>query len=107
MSTDTDPEFITPAEVPLGDPWQEPDPVEGDAPVRMASRATISPKVIANLIVTLITFAATHYAIEVDPELAAAISAVLGAVAGYIAPPGNVETEPVPYQQTDDVFQAR
>lgn len=56
----------------------------------------ISPKVLADLLVSFVTFALTAGVIEIDPVLAATISKLLGSLAAVIAPPGNVEIDAVP-----------
>ena len=65
--------------------------------VKLKTRG-ISPKVIADLIVSALAFALTAGVIDIDPELAAVISKLLGTLAGVIAGPGKVEpvlAEPV------------
>ena len=55
----------------------------------------ISPKVLADLVISLLTFALTAGVIELDPVLAAGISKFLGTVAAVIAGPGEVEYDGV------------
>lgn len=52
----------------------------------------LSPKVVADFIVTVAAFAFANFAINIDPEYAAAAAKVLGSFAGYLTPPGQVVT---------------
>lgn len=51
----------------------------------------ISPKVLLDLLVTIVSFILTYYAIDLDPEVAALISKALGTGAGVLASPGTIE----------------
>ena len=53
----------------------------------------ISPKLIADLLTTIVSFAVTYYGIELDAEVAAAVSKAIGFLAGVIVGPGTVEVE--------------
>lgn len=50
----------------------------------------ISPKVIADLIVSVVSFAVLNYGASLDPEVAALIGKTLGTVGGVFAGPGTV-----------------
>lgn len=50
-----------------------------------------SPKLVVDLVTTIIAFLITKYAAGLDPVTAAAISKGLGTLAGVFAPPGTVE----------------
>jgi hypothetical protein len=50
----------------------------------------ISPKVIADLVVSVLTFILTAGVVELDPATAALISKALGTLAGIAARPGAV-----------------
>jgi len=50
----------------------------------------ISPKLIADLIVSVGTYLLGHYAASIDATTAALIAKGLGAVAAYVAHPGTV-----------------
>lgn len=52
----------------------------------------LSPKVAADFIVTVLAFVFANFAINIDPEYAAAVAKVLGSLAGYLASPGQVVT---------------
>lgn len=51
----------------------------------------VSPKVPVQAIVTVATFLAAYFGVELSPEASAALAAVLGVVGGYVAPPGDVK----------------
>jgi hypothetical protein len=55
--------------------------------------AAPDPKVIAQAVVTLVTFALTYFGIDLDPEVAGAISLVLGVLAGYVIRPAETIRE--------------
>jgi len=50
----------------------------------------ISPKVLADLIVSVLTFALVYFGIEVDAVLSATIAKAAGAMTAILAPPGDV-----------------
>lgn len=58
----------------------------------MSKQIGISPKVIADLIVSVLGFVLAHYAVELDPEVAAAIGKVAGSIAAFFTSPGTVVT---------------
>jgi hypothetical protein len=60
---------------------------------RAIKQVNISPKLIADALVSIGTFALTYFALDFDPEVAAAISKVLGFLAGTIPSPGEVVVE--------------
>jgi hypothetical protein len=59
----------------------------------MPRQIGLSPKVLAQLLAAAVTWALGYFAIDLTPELSAAIAAVVGAIAGYQAPAGAVAHE--------------
>lgn len=55
----------------------------------------ISPKLLADLIVSVLTFLLTYFGVELDPTLSAAIAKLAGFAAGAIVGPGRVVVEKV------------
>ena len=50
----------------------------------------LSPKVIADLLTTIIAFVLSASVVQLDPVLAAAVSKALGTLSGIVAGPGQV-----------------
>lgn len=53
-----------------------------------------SPKLLADLVVSVVTFAVAYFGVELDPALSAAIAKAVGLLAGVIVGPGDVEVVP-------------
>jgi hypothetical protein len=51
----------------------------------------ISPKLLADFVVSAISFVALYFGVDLDPEVAAALAKVVGFIAGYVTGPGNVQ----------------
>lgn len=54
----------------------------------------ISPKVVADLLVSVAAFLVAYLPLGIDPVLAATVGKLLGTVAAYLAAPGTVATPP-------------
>lgn len=57
---------------------------------KAARQAGVSPKIVADAIVSVLGFVLTYYAIEMDPVIAAAVSKAAGTLAGWLVGPGEV-----------------
>lgn len=55
----------------------------------------VSPKLLADLIVSIVIFAAAYFGVELDPALSAAIGKAAGFIAGAIVGPGDVSVQTV------------
>lgn len=62
---------------------------------------SISPKVIAALLTSIVTFAVTKLGLQWDPIFEQAINAIAPIIAAYLAPPGNVVSLPPALDQVD------
>jgi hypothetical protein len=51
----------------------------------------ISPKLLATLLASIITFIAGWQGIDLSPEVAFAVASVIAGIAGYAVGPGDVE----------------
>lgn len=56
----------------------------------------ISHKVLADLLVSVVSFALTYFAADLDPATAAIISKLVGSIAGVLAPPNEVTYNALP-----------
>jgi len=50
----------------------------------------VSPKLIADLLTSIVAFALAYFAVDLDPTVAALLAKAIGAVAAYLAPAGEV-----------------
>jgi hypothetical protein len=55
----------------------------------------ISPKLVADLLTSIVAFAVTYFGIDLDPVLSAGIAKGVGFIAGFLVGPGTVEVAAV------------
>lgn len=54
----------------------------------------LSPKLLSDLLTSVVTFVLAYYALDVDADTSAFIAKGIGFVVGVIVPPGKVEQVP-------------
>ena len=63
----------------------------------------ISPKILSQLVTSVIAWVLGFFAIKLSPEASSAIAAGLGLVVGYLVPPGAVAHQQPPTASDDQL----